>query len=88
MAPSDDHAWRYLLDVATRVACVLEILAQADKMNIAALGNMVRQLHVHVIARHESMWRGRGRYGGEVTCCLDALTRAARTQALHEHLLA
>lgn len=26
---------------------------RADKMNIAALGNVVPQLHVHVIARHE-----------------------------------
>ncbi len=26
---------------------------QADKMNIAALGNVVPQLHVHVIARYE-----------------------------------
>ena len=56
----DDHARRHLFDVATRVACVLEILAQADKMNIAALGNMVKQLHVHVIARHEAdeAWPG------------------------------
>lgn len=27
---------------------------RADKMNIAALGNVVPQLHVHVIARYES----------------------------------
>ena len=56
----DDHARRHLFDVATHVACVLENLAQADKMNIAALGNMVKQLHVHVIARHEAdeAWPG------------------------------
>ena len=26
---------------------------EADKMNVAALGNMVPQLHVHIIARFE-----------------------------------
>ncbi len=35
-----------------RCADALRDLAGADKMNIAALGNTVRQLHVHVIARH------------------------------------
>ncbi len=29
----------------------LRATVQCDKLNIAALGNMVRQLHVHVIAR-------------------------------------
>ncbi len=29
----------------------LRAVAPADKLNIATLGNMVRQLHVHVIAR-------------------------------------
>ena len=42
----DDPARRHLFDVATHVAGVLENVAQADKMNVAALGNMVRQLHV------------------------------------------
>lgn len=41
------HYW------SLRVGKVLRELAAADKMNIAALGNMVSQLHVHVIARHE-----------------------------------
>jgi diadenosine tetraphosphate (Ap4A) HIT family hydrolase len=46
--------------VSLRVANALRDLAQADKMNIAALGNMVRQLHVHVVARHEgdAAWPG------------------------------
>ncbi|MDA9230423.1 HIT family protein [Alphaproteobacteria bacterium] len=42
-----------LLDVSMRGAEALRELAKADKMNVAALGNMVRQLHVHVVARHE-----------------------------------
>ena len=49
------------------LAC-LENLAQADKMNIAALGNMVRQLHVHVIARHEGDAAWPGPVWGWVTC--------------------
>jgi diadenosine tetraphosphate (Ap4A) HIT family hydrolase len=45
------------LDVATLwaeiklAAGALQDLTAADKLNIAALGNMVAQLHVHVIAR-------------------------------------
>src|SRR5262245_688400 len=35
-----------------RVSIALKDLSRADKMNVAALGNMVPQLHVHVIARH------------------------------------
>ncbi|MFF7707998.1 HIT domain-containing protein [Pseudomonas sp. NPDC007930] len=38
-------------------ACVQQAFG-ADKVNIAALGNVVRQLHVHVIARftHDPAW--------------------------------
>ncbi|MGC9954727.1 MAG: HIT domain-containing protein [Rhizomicrobium sp.] len=31
----------------------LKALTKADKINICAIGNMVEQLHVHVIARYE-----------------------------------
>ena len=39
---------------------ILRAETGADKMNVAALGNMVRQLHVHVIARFEGddAWPG------------------------------
>jgi diadenosine tetraphosphate (Ap4A) HIT family hydrolase len=30
----------------------MQSLFAADKMNVAALGNVVPQLHVHVVARH------------------------------------
>ncbi|HYD98552.1 MAG TPA: HIT domain-containing protein [Alphaproteobacteria bacterium] len=40
-----------LLDEAARAAAWLEDRFAADKMNVAALGNMVPQLHLHVIAR-------------------------------------
>ncbi|MEO8672426.1 MAG: HIT domain-containing protein [Tahibacter sp.] len=42
-----------LLDEINRVAHVLHAIAKPDKMNIAALGNVVAQLHVHVIARYQ-----------------------------------
>ena len=41
-----------------QVAAALREVAQPDKLNIATLGNMVQQLHVHVIARyrHDVAW--------------------------------
>ena len=36
------------------VAEVLKRICSADKINIAAIGNIVRQLHVHIIARYEN----------------------------------
>ena len=43
-----------------RVSAGLEAQTQALKMNVAALGNLVPQLHVHVIARNASdaAWPG------------------------------
>ena len=47
--PGDEqHA---LLDEIGRCATALRNLEKPDKLNIAALGNVVAQLHVHVIAR-------------------------------------
>jgi len=40
-----------LVEEIATVAQALEKLHKADKMNVAALGNMVPQLHVHIIAR-------------------------------------
>ncbi len=39
---------------ACRVGAILKAELNADKINIAALGNQVPQLHVHVIARFKS----------------------------------
>lgn len=41
-----------LLDEVTQVSVAMQRQFAADKMNVAALGNVVPQLHVHVIARH------------------------------------
>jgi diadenosine tetraphosphate (Ap4A) HIT family hydrolase len=40
-----------LMDEAGRVARFLKNRARADKINVGALGNIVRQLHLHVVAR-------------------------------------
>ena len=85
----DETARHYLFDVTTHAASVLENLARADKMNIAALGNTVRQLHVHVIARH----KGDVAWPGSVWGVGDALpynepTRGARAQSLQSLLMA
>lgn len=43
-----------MLSVETNmVAAALKQATSATKINIAAIGNIVRQLHVHVIARNE-----------------------------------
>lgn len=42
------------LHESSALACLMKTQFQADKMNIAALGNVVSQLHIHHIARFES----------------------------------
>jgi diadenosine tetraphosphate (Ap4A) HIT family hydrolase len=42
-----------LLKEVNRAGRVLQRLYRCEKLNVAALGNMVPQLHVHVIARHK-----------------------------------
>ena len=43
-----------LWDEVARTSEALRALYGPDKLNVAALGNMVRQLHVHVVARFTS----------------------------------
>jgi diadenosine tetraphosphate (Ap4A) HIT family hydrolase len=45
---------RQLTAEIDRAAAALRRTVTCDKLNIAALGNMVSQLHVHVIARRRS----------------------------------
>jgi diadenosine tetraphosphate (Ap4A) HIT family hydrolase len=55
LSQDDQHR---LLDDIDRVAHVLHAIEKPDKLNIAMLGNVVAQLHVHVIARfaHDAAW--------------------------------
>ena len=43
-----------LMTEINRVSLALKEITRPDKLNIAALGNMVSQLHVHIIARRTS----------------------------------
>lgn len=43
-----------LLGEISLVSRALETLFQPDKLNVAALGNVVAQLHVHVLARYRA----------------------------------
>jgi diadenosine tetraphosphate (Ap4A) HIT family hydrolase len=54
-----DEADRHtLLSELSAIGRGLESLLRPDKLNIAALGNIVPQLHVHVIARYtdDAVW--------------------------------
>ena len=42
-----------LMTEISRVSRALKEITKCDKLNVAALGNLVPQLHVHVIARYE-----------------------------------
>ena len=49
-----------LMDEVLKTSAALQQLTQADKINIASLGNIVSQLHLHVVARFASdeLWPG------------------------------
>lgn len=47
----DDAGQHQLMIESNFVAAKLKSLVQADKMNVAALGNVVSQLHIHHVAR-------------------------------------
>jgi len=55
------HAERMvLIEEINRASAGLKFATDAAKINIGALGNLVPQLHIHVVARHESdaAWPG------------------------------
>jgi diadenosine tetraphosphate (Ap4A) HIT family hydrolase len=49
----DEVEQAQLMTEITRTARAVKTVTQCDKLNIAALGNAVPQLHVHIIARRE-----------------------------------
>ena len=56
--PAADRA--VLIEEIAKVSEVMERLFQPDKINVGALGNVVPQLHVHVVARFaaDPAWPG------------------------------
>lgn len=55
-----DAAQTLLWQEARQAAAALRAVAPCDKLNLGALGNVVRQLHVHVVARRtgDAAWPG------------------------------
>ncbi|HAG53339.1 MAG TPA: HIT family protein [Alphaproteobacteria bacterium] len=49
-----------VMQTITTIASKMETEFKADKINIGALGNVVKQLHIHIVARHETdiAWPG------------------------------
>ena len=48
----NDNDQQQLITESSKLSAVVSEQFNADKINIAALGNLVPQLHIHVIARH------------------------------------
>ena len=56
-----DHGEQAMLwQEVNRATAALRAVAPCDKLNLGALGNIVRQLHVHLVARREgdAAWPG------------------------------
>jgi len=49
-----EHDQQQLMRESCHIAKQLATLFKADKMNIAALGNMVPQLHIHHVVRYKT----------------------------------
>jgi len=56
----NDHDQQLMWNETTALAQVLKEVFGADKMNVATLGNVVSQLHMHVIVRYQAdvAWPG------------------------------
>jgi diadenosine tetraphosphate (Ap4A) HIT family hydrolase len=83
---SDDQQ-RALLAEINQAAKLLRAVAPCDKINIGALGNIVRQLHVHIVARvsNDAAWPGPV-WGSGVAIPYDEPVRNARLDALRSAL--
>jgi len=55
-----DDTYRAAMDMARRIGEAMKPAFGADKINTAAIGNMVPQLHIHVVARTrgDAAWPG------------------------------
>ncbi len=84
LADSDQQT---LLEEIRSAAGVLRSSFRCDKLNIGLLGNIVAQLHVHVIARTrgDECWPGPV-WGAGVVRKADAGTRAERVLSLRGRL--
>jgi diadenosine tetraphosphate (Ap4A) HIT family hydrolase len=83
----DEERQRLLLAEVNRAARLLRAIGPCHKVNIGALGNVVRQLHVHVVARNEgdAAWPGPV-WGSGPMVRLSRGEREARLEALRTAL--
>jgi diadenosine tetraphosphate (Ap4A) HIT family hydrolase len=83
----DDRRQAELLSEINRAASLLRTIASCDKLNIGALGNIVRQLHVHVVARQvgDAAWPGPVWGSGPAQPYDDAL-KHSRIESLRQQL--
>jgi diadenosine tetraphosphate (Ap4A) HIT family hydrolase len=72
-----DDEQAMLWQEVNRAAAALRAVAPCDKLNLGALGNIVRQLHVHVVARVEgdAAWPGPVWGNGQAVARGDAQAR-------------
>ncbi|MFK5987006.1 MAG: HIT family protein [Pseudomonadota bacterium] len=63
IVPKTDHTELYQLDADTQKKCAYEVNKiskfitseyNPDKLNVAAIGNIIKQLHIHIVGRFES----------------------------------
>lgn len=56
----DEGDFAQISQLTQQLGAMLAKHKAADKINSAAIGNIVRQLHIHIIARHEDdpLWPG------------------------------
>lgn len=83
----DDDGQRLLLAELNHASELLRVCAPCEKLNIGALGNIVRQLHVHVVARNHGdvAWPGPVWGAGEMQR-LGPPAREQKMQLLKENL--
>ena len=77
IADLHDDEQAVLWQEVDRAAAALRAVAPCDKLNLGALGNIVRQLHVHVVARVEgdAAWPGPVWGNGQAVARGDAQAR-------------
>jgi diadenosine tetraphosphate (Ap4A) HIT family hydrolase len=70
----DAAARAKLIEEIALVSEFLRALPGVDKLNVGALGNVVAQLHIHVVGRRSEMRRGPGPSGARARCSLTRQT--------------
>lgn len=83
----DGGAQRLLLAEINLAGKLLRALGPVHKLNIGALGNIVRQLHVHVLARREgdAAWPGPA-WGSGPAQRYDEAAKLALVTRLRQHM--